>query len=63
MKRMLLRFFMYFSFFFSINLIADIIFKPQVNVLTAFSVSLGFAAGIAFFENYMNKKLQGEKCN
>ena len=56
LKRMLLRFLMYFTLFFSINLIADIILKPQINILTAFSVALGVAAGLAFIENYMNKK-------
>ena len=56
LKRTMLRFLMYFSTFFMVNILADLIFKPNINVVTSFSVALGVAAGIAAYEHYSRKK-------
>ncbi|WP_153730772.1 hypothetical protein [Sporosarcina obsidiansis] len=57
MKRTILKFFMYFLLFFSLNLLVNAWFKPTLNVLTAFSVAFGTSAGIAWVEYYVTRKL------
>ena len=39
-----------------VNILADLILKPNINVVTSFSVALGLAAGIAAYEHYSRKK-------
>lgn len=56
MKRFVLRFLIYFSLFFIMNLVTNTLFKDDPNVLTAFSVALGVSFGIAFFEYSGTKK-------
>lgn len=60
LKRILYKSLAYFSGFFICNLMINAIFKPSLNVLTAFSVALGTSVGIAFVEYYINKKNSGK---
>ncbi|OXS64138.1 hypothetical protein B1B01_25385 [Priestia filamentosa] len=56
LKKAILKFFIYFSIFFISNLISDILFKPHIYFLTAFSTAFGISLGIATIELYINKK-------
>ncbi|WP_368658511.1 hypothetical protein AB3Z07_03425 [Metabacillus halosaccharovorans] len=60
MKRILYKSLAYFLGFFICNLIINAIFKPSLNVLTAFSVALGTSLGIAFVEHYIAKRSTGK---
>ncbi|WP_273130759.1 hypothetical protein ACNRWW_06910 [Metabacillus sp. HB246100] len=47
MNRKFKRFLIYFILFFSLNLGVNLLFKSSLELLTAFSVALGFSAGMA----------------
>lgn len=56
MKRIGIRFLVLFSVFFIGNLILNAIFKPDLEVRTAFLVAFGTSTGIALVEYYLMRK-------
>jgi len=56
LKKAILKFVIYFSIFLIGNLIINILFKPHIDFLTAFSTAVGVSLGIATVELYTNKK-------
>lgn len=61
LKRIGLRFLALLSVFFVGNLILNVIFKPDVDVGTAFLVSFGASTGVALVEYYLlRKKRKGD---
>jgi len=58
LKRIGLNYLAIFSVFFVGNLILNAIFKPDLNIGTAFSVAFGVSSGMAIVEYYLTKKLK-----
>lgn len=58
MSRIIMKFLMCFSALFIINLIFNAIFKPGLDIITAFSVALGVSAGYIFIGNFVRNKLE-----
>ncbi|WP_182007542.1 hypothetical protein [Priestia aryabhattai] len=56
MKKVAIKFLLYFLVFFGGNLIINIFFKSQADFLTAFSTAFGVAFGIAAIELYTRRK-------
>jgi len=56
LKKFALKFLTYFLVFFVGNLIINILFKSQADLLTAFSTAIGVSFGLAVIEFYTNKK-------
>jgi len=56
LKKVILKFFVYFLIFFGGNLMINILFTSNFDLLTAFSTAFGVSFGIAFLEYYTYKK-------
>lgn len=61
MQKRIYKFLGYFLLFFSINLVVDILFKDDLNIVTAFSVALGVSGGIVYFGPFLGRKFGGTK--
>jgi len=56
LKKVILKFFVYFLIFFGGNLMINILFTSNFDLLTTFSTAFGVSFGIAFLEYYTYKK-------
>jgi len=56
LKKVILKFFVYFLIFFGGNLMINILFTSNFDLLTTFSTAFGVSFGIAIFEYYTHKK-------
>lgn len=58
MRRVIMNFLICFSVLFIINLLFNAIFKPSLDIVTAFSIALGISAGYIFIGHFVSKKLE-----
>ncbi|GGA60391.1 hypothetical protein [Ornithinibacillus halotolerans] len=56
MKRVMLKFFVFFLFLFTVSLIINQIFKGSLEVLTAFSTTFGFSLGYVLIGVLIEKR-------
>ncbi|XIH37574.1 hypothetical protein C1N68_08140 [Priestia aryabhattai] len=56
MKKVILKFFVYFLIFFGGNLMINILFTSNSDLLTAFSTAFGVSFGIAIFGYCTHKR-------
>ncbi len=60
MRRISINFLICFSALFIINLIFNAIFKPDLDIITAFSTALGVSSGYIFIGHFVSEKLEGK---